>query len=163
MKSLVINLLDNDFSVYANTRPHVEGAISQANKRSVLLKRKYGAGGESDAHKKLKQYIAENPHIIGLDKSKLKVNIEHDFICGDMVDILFYSGTLSENIVVEIELDCVLPGIHQAIKYRALRCAQLGEPITSNKVKGVVVAWHFNKAEIALCNQYGIKAVTYKL
>ena len=84
-------------------------------------------------------------------------HIEHSYISGDLVDILFepIKGN-NNNTVVEIELDNVEPGIHQAIKYRALRCSQLGLPLTDKTVKATVVAWKFKQKEKKLCKKYGI-------
>lgn len=162
-QSMISNLLKNDFSEYAMQRPNVNGALKEESVKKILLKRKYGKGGESQEHKDLKLFIANNPEKIGLKKSEVKAIVEHKYISGDLVDILFEPIIGVNNTVVEIELDNVEPGIHQAIKYRALRCSQLGLPLSDNRVKATVVAWRFNQSERDLCKKYDINYVVIKL
>ncbi|MCB0399485.1 MAG: hypothetical protein KDD26_07655 [Winogradskyella sp.] len=162
-KSIIQNILEEDLTAFSSVRPDVQGALPNRSVERILLKRKYGKGGESKAHKDLKNFIAENPEFIGLNKKDYKSHIEHKFISGDLVDVLFESRIDSEDAVVEIELDHVLPGIHQAIKYKVLRCSQLGIPLDSKKVKAVVVAWKFKEIEIELCTKYGIEIFKKKI
>ena len=162
-KSIIKKVLLLDFSEYAFERPDVESVLSKDNVETILRKRKYGKGGESREHKELKRFVLNNPNKIGLRKSKFDGIEEHGFLSGDRVDILFKGNAEVKDVVVEIELDNVMPGLHQAIKYRALRCAELGLPISSKKVKAVVVAWAFNKKEIAFCKQYDISYFKHKL
>ncbi|MCK0137313.1 hypothetical protein [Arenibacter sp. S6351L] len=162
-QSMILKLLESDFPDYAIERPIVEGAIKGSYTKKVMLKRKYGKGGESPAHKKLKEYIAKNPSLIGLSSKNFIAKIEHQFISGDLVDILFEPLNGQTNTVVEIELDNVLPGIHQAIKYRVLRCSQLKKPLTYSKIKATIVAWKLNDSERQLCNQYEIDYYEIKL
>lgn len=163
-KSSIRALLNNDYSPYAKSRPKVLGTLTDNSVQKVRVKRKYGKGGESAAHKRLKHYVADNPNKIGLKKSEVIATVEHSYVSGDMVDVSFAptkKGSL--NTVVEIELDNVLPGIHQAIKYRALRCAQLGLSLNSKKVRATVVAWLFTPEEEKLCKKYGIDYYQIKL
>jgi hypothetical protein len=161
-KSMISNILENDFAVFP-TRPIVNSALENTTVKKILLKRKYGKGGESNQHKQLKQYIASNPHIIGLDPQFVNPIIEHSYLSGDLVDILFEPVKGKENTVVEIELDIVKPGIHQAIKYRALRCSQLGVSLKSPNIKATIVAWSFTEDEKRLCNKYNIKYVECRI
>ncbi len=160
-QAIITNILKNDFPSFNEERPNVIGALNEDIPQKVLVKRKYGKGGESILHKQLKEYIARNPALIGL--SNVTSLIEHKFISGDLVDILFESNSSEVDTVVEIELNHVLPGIHQAIKYRALRCSQIGIPLNSKKVKAVVVAWEFSEQEIKLCLAYDIQYYQKKL
>jgi hypothetical protein len=82
---------------------------------------------------------------------------------GGLVDILFDSRAIDLNVVVEIELDHVLPEIYQAVKYRALRCAQLGRPLDDPAVRAVMVAWQFSRTEARLCRQNDIEFYQYRL
>jgi len=161
-KSIISNILENDFADFP-TRPFVNSSLENTTVKKILLKRKYGKGGESIHHKKLKEFIADNPHIIGLNKKDVKPIIEHSYLSGDLVDILFEPVKGNENTVVEIELDIVKPGIHQAIKYRVLRCSQLGVNLDSSDVKATIVAWSFTDDEKQLCDKYNIKYVEHKL
>lgn len=162
-RSSVRELLENDFAEYALARPKVQGILSEDPVQKVRLQRKYGKGGESHAHKQLKNYVANNPNQIGLKKRDVIPTVEHSYISGDMVDILFAPKKDGDHTVVEIELDNVLPGIHQAIKYRALRCSQLGISLNSKKVKATVVAWQFTPEEEKLCKRYGIDHYAIRL
>jgi len=162
-QSMIGDLIENDFQNFAMTKPTVKGALDESTVKKILLKRKYGKGGESKEHKQLKEYIAKNPDKIGLNKSEVIAHVEHSYLSGDLVDILFAPTKGVNNTVVEIELDNVEPGIHQAIKYRVLRCSQIGLSITDKNVKATVVAWQFKQSEINLCNKYGIDHFTIKL
>jgi len=162
-QSIITGILRSDFEKYSKTRPKVEGCIREDVGKKVFFKRKYGKGGESKEHKKLKEYISQHPDEIGLTRNKVRAFVEHQYISGDMVDILFKSLHGNKNTVVEIELDNVLPGIHQAIKYRVLRCSELGLSLTDRNVRAVIVAWSFSLEEKALCRKYAIDFFEVKL
>ena len=161
--SMIKKLLKSDFKKYSESKPKIKSALSENIGKKALLKRKYGSGGESENHKKLKKYVANNPEIIGLLPEETEAKIEHSFLSGDLVDILFIPKSGELNTVVEIELDNVMPGIHQAIKYRALRCSQLGIQLNDNRVRAVVVAWKFSEDEINLCKKYSINYFIKKI
>jgi len=162
-KSLIKEILTTDFPLYQGYKPEVIGARPAYAEKEKMLKKKYGTGGESIHHKRLKEYVAKNPDCIGLKHGLYNAHIEHGFVSGDLVDILFSTKNTLLNVVVEIELDNVLPGIHQAIKYRVLRCSQLGLPLDSMQVKAIVVAWQFSQHEVELCRKYNISFYEIKL
>lgn len=132
--------------------------IAEKNKTYV---RKYGGGGEGESHKNLKEWIVENPSFIGLENVK-SCEIEHTFLSGDAVDILFKLSDGSDA-VVEIETDNSLPGCHQAIKYRALRCAQRLIDINSKSVRAILVAWEIPKDVRIFCKKYNIEYFEKKI
>jgi hypothetical protein len=81
--------------------------------------------GESEAHRRLKIYIAQNPTLLSLHPTA-QAEIEHLFITGDKVDVLFRNSEPLRT-VAEIELsgtENIIVGIHQAIKYRSLAAAE---------------------------------------
>jgi hypothetical protein len=160
---MISSIISNYLREHADSRPNVESALKENFQKKILLIRKYGKGGESIAHKELKMHISLNPQLLGISRGSVKPFVEHSFVSGDMVDILFEPIEGTQNTVVEIELDNVLPGIHQAIKYRVLRCSQLGLPITAINVHATVVAWKLSRDEKALCEKYGVKYLEYKL
>ena len=163
-QSLISELLENDFNAFSKIRPPITGALHENIVKKIWLRRKYGKGGESKEHKQLKEYISKNPDKIGLIKNQVKSFVEHPYISGDLVDILFQPLKGNNNTVVEIELDRVMPGIHQAIKYRALRSSQLGFPLANEDVKATVVARRkLNSQEKSLCDKYGIDFFEIKL
>ena len=83
----------------------------------------YGGGGESNAHKKFKEFISTNPQLIGLPNRISPGKIEFKLPSTDAVDILFVNG--SELIGVEVKAsnsdrNDIIRGIYQCIKYKAL-------------------------------------------
>lgn len=86
------------------------------------IAQQYCHSGESEAHKKLKQYIAKHPE--RLDISNLqKTEMEFSLLSGDRLDVFF--ETLNEKIAVEVksyisdEAD-ITRGIFQCVKYKAV-------------------------------------------
>ncbi|MFC1761186.1 hypothetical protein ACFL6U_03800 [Planctomycetota bacterium] len=123
-------------------------------KKRIAIKRKYGAGGEGENHKRLKEWVANNPQAIGL-KHVIKHELEYVFLSGDTVDILFQLKN-GDDVVVEIETTVPLPGCHQAIKYRALRCAERMLSLDSMNIKALLVAWNIPKDVQEFCEKYEI-------
>jgi len=117
-------------------RPDVETPVGGDGRRA-------GSGGESDDHRQLKQLVASAPSVIGLGAGASS-ELEHVFISDDRVDVLFTGGG-TDYTVVEVELSGelnLIKGVHQAIKYRALKAAEEGLPNLGpgTKVRAVVVA-----------------------
>jgi hypothetical protein len=123
--------------------------------------KKYGSGGEGSDHRKLKDQIADNPGLVGLRNVRKRFK-EYPFPSGDIADIVF---ELENNryAVVEIETSDPLPGCYQALKYRTLKCAELGVSITSSIVEAIVVAWDFQPFTEDFCSSYAIKHCKYAL
>ncbi|MEO0086708.1 MAG: hypothetical protein ABIK90_01355 [candidate division WOR-3 bacterium] len=94
-------------------------------------------------------------------KEKTKID-EHLFPSGDVPDILF-ELIGNKNVVVEIETDNPLPGFYQVLKYKVLRCAELGLDIDCPDVEAVLVAWKITKEIKNLCKKYRIRFVQKKL
>lgn len=85
-------------------------------------------GFTPEAHLLLKNYVANNPAVLGLDTREPGVT-EFDFISGDRCDVVFDLGQAGVAIVEvkDGEHDGELVrGIYQAIKYRALMVAEKG-------------------------------------
>jgi hypothetical protein len=103
------------------------GAVANSNRITELGLHigSTSAGGESEAHRRLKLYVAKNPILLSLSATAIS-EIEHRFITGDVVDVLFKNhGPLRT--VAEIEIsgtENIIVGIHQAIKYRSLAAAE---------------------------------------
>jgi hypothetical protein len=136
--------------------------VSEPIRRTRILRvRKYGSGGEGIDHKKLKEWIAVNPDVIGL-RNVRKTTVEYTFPSGDTADIVFELEN-DRYTVVEIETSDPLPGCYQALKYRTLKCAELGMPITSSIVEAIVVAWDFQPYIEDFCSSYAIKHCKYAL
>ena len=123
--------------------------------REILISRKYGPRGESEAHRRLKNWIANHPEYLGLRNVK-KVEVEeHVFPSGDIPDIVFICD--DKDAVVEIETTNPLPGAYQSLKYKALLCAEKSLPIDSESVKSFLVAYQIPNQVKEFCQKYGIQ------
>ena len=109
----------------------------------------------------LKEWVAQNPKDIGLTNVE-KTDIEYVFISGDTADIVFKLSN-DRYAIIEIKTIDPLPGCHQTLKYRTLKCAELGLDITSSEVEGILVAWSIPKKVKDFCDRYGIRFVEKKL
>jgi len=127
---------------------------------AVVLLRKYGSGGEGEDHRELKGWIAQHPRVIGLTNVS-GVTVERQFISGDAVDLVFEHGPGAYT-VVEIETTTPLPGAHQAIKYRALLCAEKRFPLDSESVRTIVVAWSIPSHVKRFCADYRVEFREYR-
>lgn len=83
---------------------------------------------ESKDHKRLKEYVAQHPHLIGI-KNCLSGKTEYGLLSGDRMDVSFL--TQKEWIGVEVKSkkssdDDVVRGIFQCVKYNAVINAELG-------------------------------------
>lgn len=124
--------------------------------RAVAVARKYGPGGEGEAHRKLKEWVAKHPDALGLHEVIGEGEVEYPFCCGDSADVVFRhkSGKWT---AVEIETTTPFPaGAFQAIKYRALLCADKGFPLDSKHVEGILVAWSIPSKVREFCRKYGL-------
>jgi hypothetical protein len=133
----------------------------QTAQRNRAIQKKYGPGGEGADHKRLKEWLANNPEELGLPSVAVG-QTEYPFqFSGDRADIMF---TLPKNryAIVEVETSDPMPGAYQALKYRVLRCAELGIRIDSPRVKSFLVAW-LRPEDIGFCRKYGVRFFRKKL
>ena len=89
----------------------------------AITRGKYGRGGESQTHKKFKEFISQNPSILGLPKSIGNGEVEFIFPSQDVADVLFKHG--NEWVVAEVkshvsDVNDIYRGIYQCIKYQSL-------------------------------------------
>ena len=151
-KEILKNLLDTLENVEVSKQGQRKSVGSR--QKRIAIKRKYGAGGEGENHKRLKEWVANNPQAIGLNNVK-NHELEYVFLSGDTVDIIFQLDD-GNDAVVEIETTIPLPGCYQAIKYRALRCAERAISLQSEKVKAILVAWGIPRDVRDFCTLYNI-------
>jgi len=161
-KAIVSGLLNQDFpkiSPPSASGPRIKK--SGIRTKRIFMSRKYAAGGEGVEHKKLKEWVAQNPKELELANVK-NTEIEHVFISGDVADVVFEleSGKYA---VVEIETINPLPGCYQALKYKVLKCAELGVDVKSSDVEPILVAWSIPREVKDFCHKYGIHFVEKKL
>jgi hypothetical protein len=124
---------------------------------------KYGAGGESEDHRELKEYIAKNPTSLKLSEKLSPGEIEFEFPSADTVDILFKDKVLW--IGVEVKSDRsneadILRGLFQCVKYRALIEATQGySNIRANSRIILALGGAFPKKLLGLKHQLGIEVI----
>lgn len=124
--------------------------------RTIAAARKYGPGGEGEAHRELKEWVAKHPDALGLHDVIGEGEVEYPFCCGDSADVVFRhkSGRWT---AVEIETTTPFPaGAFQVIKYRALLCADRELALDSNSVMGILVAWSIPSEVREFCRKYGV-------
>lgn len=83
----------------------------------------YFGGGESDAHRELKEFILQNPTCLGLSFKKLEGKMEFSFLSGDTIDILFCQRKSWVGVEVKSHhsnQDDIRRGLFQCVKYQAL-------------------------------------------
>lgn len=116
-----------------------------------------GGGGEGEFHLKLKEYVAANPKIIGLEEDSAPI-AEYFFISGDRADIVFGTGPDTWSIV-EIkngEVAELVKGIYQVIKYRALLQAEKGHGLPV-QVDAILVAYQIPSEISLFAAKFGIR------
>ncbi len=163
-RATVDNILSSDFGYPQVMPPPPRGPradISGNRTQRVLVGRKYGPGGEGKHHKQLKEWIAAHPEAIGLTGATTD-RVEYPFPSGDVSDIVFKLPG-NKYAVVEVETLSPNPGHFQALKYRVLKCAELGIGIGSQDVQAILVAWQIPEEVRQFCNKYGISCVEKRL
>lgn len=114
-------------------------------------------GGEGGDHRKLKEYVASHPDIVGLCPTQPPF-IEYAFISGDEADVVFETGN-NEWAVAEIkngDTGELVKGIYQLVKYRALLQAEEGHgsPV---QVDTVLVAYQIPSEITLFAAKFGIR------
>jgi len=87
----------------------------------------FAPGGEQEAHRRLKDYIADHPRVVGVPTEGLPPEAEHAFPSQDKCDVLFRRGHCWY--IVEVKPsgapeEDVLRGLFQCVKYQALAEAE---------------------------------------
>ena len=99
-------------------------------------------GGESDEHKRFKEYIANHPDIVGLPPTMTQVELEYRLPSGDEVDILFRRGDEWVGVEVKAHLsgdEDLVRGMFQCVKYQAVLEAYLLSIEIEGNVRTVLV------------------------
>jgi hypothetical protein len=138
-----------------SVEPTVENLDERGRAYSEYIERT--GGGESEDHRKLKEYIAAHPEVIGLP-SDSAAQMEYLFVAGDRADIVFGTGPDAWT-VVEIkngEIGELVKGVYQAIKYRALLQAEKGHGI-SPQVDAILAAYEIPSDIQFFAAKFGIR------
>lgn len=124
--------------------------------------RGYGSG-ESEDHKTLKEYVACNPHVIGLSSNTPVGVTEYRLPSGDTLDVSYTSK--SAWIAVEIKSAIsaypdIVRGLFQCVKYRAVMDAVLLAEVRPQMARAILVLGEtFPKSLIPLRNLLGIEVI----
>lgn len=103
------------------------------------------AGGESDAHKALKEYVLNNPQIVGADAA-WQGWPEYPLLSGDQIDVFFrgedeWVGVEVKSSTSEGNFEDYRRGLFQVVKYKAVLNAQakIDRPFNPPKVRVYLV------------------------
>ena len=103
------------------------------------------AGGESDAHKALKEYVLNNPQIVGADAAWQGWQ-EYPLLSGDQIDVFFrgedeWVGVEVKSSTSEGNFEDYRRGLFQVVKYKAVLNAQakIDRPFNPPKVRVYLV------------------------
>jgi RecB family endonuclease NucS len=144
------------FTGHANRNSKLHDILEDRKKRPP---RNY-FGPESDAHRHLKEYIAENAST-ALNEPGLKmVGVEYKFATNDRADVVLEDAD-GKIIGVEIEIEQgpeQLDGLLQAIKYRFM-LAPFTER-TYEQTRGFLIAYSLSDEIRDICEMYEIEHFT---
>ena len=122
-----------------------------------------GKGGEGEEHKKLKEFIKNNPEKVGIKVKGLEAETEKSLLSGDSVDVSF--NNKNNWIGVEVkskisnELD-ILRGLYQCVKYQAVMESTLSVMEIQKDVKVILALGSgFPEALVSVKNTLGIQVV----
>jgi len=139
--------------------------ISESVKKKVqkVASSKRGAGGEGEQHKKLKQYVKNNPESIGVKLNGLKSETEKGLPSGDSIDVFFENKNHWVGVEVKSEISDeldILRGLYQCVKYQAVMESYLSVLNLQKDVK-VILALGCGLPEplISVKNTLGIEVV----
>lgn len=102
----------------------------------------FGGGGEGEEHKRLKEYVAKHPEIVGLPELAPQGITEACLLSGDSLDVSFkyrrswIAAEIKSHISSELDIQ---RGLFQCVKYRAVMLAQAQANGQQIDVKAVLV------------------------
>lgn len=132
-------------------------------KPPVILPNGTPMGGEGEDHKRLKDFVARNPQIVGLPKSCQAGVKELPLPSGDFVDVGFLWRR--RHVLVEVKPEGssageILRGMYQCIKYESVKEAELAVAVEPIDVRTILVLGGRLPSElIALKNTLGIEVL----
>ncbi|MEE8077107.1 MAG: hypothetical protein V3T60_15980 [Candidatus Binatia bacterium] len=121
-------------------RGSVRCVVRKLQRNSPASRMKYGSGGESPEHRRLKEYVARRPWLLNLP-GDLRGECEYQFLTGDRADIVFVRDKRVYAIVeVETARSDAEVGMYQAVKYRCLAAASLLKRLDTRGVRAFLIA-----------------------
>jgi hypothetical protein len=109
----------------------------------------------------LKERLRQHPEDIGITDA-IEVTAEYVLPSGDCADLVFQRRD-GGFCVVAIETTASLAGACQAIKHRALLCAEQGLALNDPEVDAFLVAGSFPSAIEDFCRQYDVVTRKFRL
>lgn len=102
----------------------------------------WSSEGESKQHKKVKEFVAANPQVVGLPRNNSRGKTEYLFASGDKADVVFET----ENGYLGVEVKSIISndpdlnrGIFQAVKYQALLRSEQKAVLSPPTARAVLV------------------------
>lgn len=111
-------------------------------KAVIELAARYQAGGESDLHKALKRYVAENPRVVGLPIRAGVGELEYPLPSGDSIDVFFSYASVRTAVEVKSRISDhadITRGLFQCVKYRAILSACVAAENSDDSTDAVLV------------------------
>ena len=96
---------------------------SPAKERLLREATRFSDTAESAAHLALKDFVAANPHLLGIKAKVIETLVEHRLPSGDEIDVLFQlrDGCVAAEVKSQTSSDGDLArGVFQCVKYEAL-------------------------------------------
>lgn len=124
---------------------------------------RYGRAGESEEHRVLKEFVANNPHIVGLPARAGRGKLEYEFPSADVIDVLFIH--ICKWVGVEVKsrrssIEDIVRGIYQCVKYHALIDAvQMAEQKRPHTRVVLLLEEQFPTDLLGLKNTLGVEVV----
>jgi len=120
-------------------------------------------GGESEAHRVLKEFVARNPKVIGVGDGILAGTTEYSLPSGDRMDVSFSGKSVWIAAEVKSSISSVsdiVRGLFQCVKYQAVMEAVVIAESTITDVRTLLVLEsEFPQALLPLKNLLGIEVV----
>lgn len=120
-------------------------------------------GGESDEHKALKEYVAQNPKVLGLGANAPVGTTEYLLPSGDCLDVSFSGKKIWVAAEVKSSVSAegdIVRGLFQCVKYRAvMEAVLLTESRPPNARALLVLESKFPQSLIPLRNMLGVEVV----
>lgn len=145
-------------------------AVKKKNNKDDVAPPKRGSWStepESQEHRKLKEYVANNPSVIGLPRGSPVGRTEYLFPSADSADVVFTSSKQLVGVEVKshISNDADLSrGIFQAVKYQALLRAEQRARLEAPTATALLVSERALPTKLAnLAAALGVEAIVVKV
>jgi len=137
--------------------------ISDDFKAVVDAAARYKAGGESEQHKALKRYVAENPRVVDLPSRAGPGQQEYALPSGDSVDVFFSYASLRTAVEVKSRISDdadIARGLFQCVKYRAVLRACIVAENSDDSSDAILVLERNLPSELrSLATMFGVRVI----